>query len=86
MVIPIFEECDGIFVLGVVFFYPDKFRLFNQQFLTKILNIIQKCFCPELKLKQIPVIVFCKTRGLKFYQSSQIGIISAGYIFRAVNV
>ena len=35
-------ESNGIFVLGWVFFSSDKFRLFNQPFLTEFFNIIRK--------------------------------------------
>ena len=35
-------ESNGIFVLGVGFFSSDKFRLFNEPFLTDFLNTIQK--------------------------------------------
>ena len=43
---------DGIIVLGL-FFYPDKFRVFNKQFLTEFNISFENYCCLELKCKKI---------------------------------
>ena len=43
---------NGIFVLGVVFFASDKFRLFNKPFDGNILSF-EKYYCLELKIEKM---------------------------------
>ena len=53
-------------MLGWVFFSSDKFRLFNQPFLTDFFISFKRYCCPELKIKKdiSPVINFRKVMGV----------------------
>ena len=61
--IPTFEESDGIFVLGVIFFLP-SFSVLTSKFLTEFYTSSEFYNCPELNFKGIQL-EFVKLYGLK---------------------
>ena len=77
-------ESNGIFVLEVGFFSSDKYRLFNQPFLTEIFLSFQRHCCLEPKIKKIFHLwsFFVKVWGFIDPHFGHFGITNARYISR----
>ena len=82
-------ESNRIFVLGLIFFSSDKFRIFNYPFLTEFSYIIQKVLLPFEWYKKIwkdisPAIFFVSYGGLKIAILANLGQLTR-HIFRAIS-